>query len=721
MPKSPKNKKIRHKTQDITSGSSSSSEEENIDFYIEDESGEELVMDEKEFKSYLNRLFPNAKNLDSKIKEMDKIDKKMDKEEKQKKKLKEKKEKQKEKKNNKPVSTTKEPKEEKKTKHKKNKKNKYVESSSEESDSEYNPYEEESEEEMDEEELKQLLKEGGIQMNLVFTMGGEGVDPDEYYIEYDSEEYETLTETEEDEQESEEEKEIITRSKSKKKVEKPKQKNSKSKKNKKSKKEKDVEETSVELDEESEYREILQELKKHIKGKNEKGRREVYEKLETMAIQEQEEIKIKEKRKNKKKQIKNTQKLKSLLVDKNIMNDFRYFEKMELEQQKKILDEVEKINKISRLDKPYRIKLLESSIPPQYKDVALKKINSLKYMEPGSGEYYKIKHWVDGFMSIPFGTYSSIPYSLKDNTIDEIHGFMETSKNTLNSIVYGLNDAKLQIMQIIGQWISNPGAIGNAIAIKGPMGTGKTTLVKEGVSKILNRPFAFIALGGATDSSFLEGHSYTYEGSLWGQIVDILMKSKSMNPVIYFDELDKVSDTPKGEEIIGILTHLTDTTQNSQFHDKYFANIDFDLSKVLFIFSYNHEEKVNPILKDRMYHIETKGYDNKEKRVIANEYLLPKIRENVSFEEGQIIIPDETLDYINTNLTNGERGVRNLKRCLETIYTKLNLFRLMKSDTNLFDKDISIKVEFPFTVTPEIIEKLVKQNKGEVPPYGMYT
>jgi len=122
-----------------------------------------------------------------------------------------------------------------------------------------------------------------------------------------------------------------------------------------------------------------------------------------------------------------------------------------------------------------------------------------------------------------------------------------------------------------------------------------------------------------------------------------------------------------------------------------------------------------------MYHIETKGYDNKEKRVIANEYLLPKIRENVSFEEGQIIIPDETLDYINTNLTNGERGVRNLKRCLETIYTKLNLFRLMKSDTNLFDKDISLKVEFPFTVTPEIIEKLVKQNKGEVPPYGMYT
>ena len=168
-------------------------------------------------------------------------------------------------------------------------------------------------------------------------------------------------------------------------------------------------------------------------------------------------------------------------------------------------------------------------------------------------------------------------------------------------------------MQMVGQWIANPDAIGSAIAIHGPMGTGKTTLVKEGISKILNREFAFIALGGATDSSFLEGHSYTYEGSTWGKIVDIIIQCKSMNPVIYFDELDKVSDTPKGEEIIGILTHLTDTSQNSKFHDKYFSEIDFDLSKCLFIFSYNDERKVNPILRDRMYRINTTGYNKEEK------------------------------------------------------------------------------------------------------------
>jgi ATP-dependent Lon protease len=173
-----------------------------------------------------------------------------------------------------------------------------------------------------------------------------------------------------------------------------------------------------------------------------------------------------------------------------------------------------------------------------------------------------------------------------EDGMDKCSEFIQNAKNRLDECVYGLEDAKMQIMQMLGQWITNPSAMGTAIAIKGAPGTGKTSLVKDGISKILGREFVFIPLGGMGDSSFLEGHSYTYEGSMWGKIVQILIDSKCMNPVIYFDELDKISDTPRGQEIIGILTHLTDTTQNSQFHDKYFSEIDFDLSKCLFIFSY---------------------------------------------------------------------------------------------------------------------------------------
>jgi ATP-dependent Lon protease len=339
-------------------------------------------------------------------------------------------------------------------------------------------------------------------------------------------------------------------------------------------------------------------------------------------------------------------------------------------------------------------------------------------MEPGSGEFYKIKNWVDTFMKIPFTNYKDLPLSIDDG-VEKCHEFMENAQKTLEEAVHGLNDAKMQIMQMLGQLLTNPKAIGTAIAIHGPMGTGKTTLVKEGISKILNRPFAFIALGGATDSSFLEGHGYTYEGSTWGKIVQILIDSQCMNPVIYFDELDKISDTPRGEEIAGILTHLTDTSQNSQFHDKYFAEIDFDLSKCLFIFSYNDESKVNPILRDRMYRIKTKGYSSKEKMVIANNYLLTKIREQVKFNDEDIIVSDDVLGYINETHCNKEDGVRNMKRCLEIIHTKLNLYRLMKPGTNLFEDEMALKVEFPFVVTKDVVDKLIKKESNSSDTWKM--
>ena len=395
-------------------------------------------------------------------------------------------------------------------------------------------------------------------------------------------------------------------------------------------------------------------------------------------------------------------------------NEMEYFKKkLSNKEQLKIMNDLKEVNEQIQIHVPYRVSLLDSQIPTKYKGSVMQKLNVLKSMEPSDNEYYKIKNWVDAFMRIPFGKYKELTVKM-ENGVEECNQFMADAMNTLDTCVYGLTDAKMQILQMIGQWISNPAALGTAIAIKGPPGTGKTSLIKDGISKILGREFAFIALGGASDSSFLEGHSYTYEGSTWGKIVQILMESKSMNPVIYFDELDKVSDTPKGEEIIGILTHLTDTTQNSGFHDKYFADIDFDLSKCLFIFSYNDESKINPILKDRMYRIQTKGYDAKEKIIIANNYLLPKIREQVGFKEGEVIIPDETIQHIITSqgITKGEEGVRNLKRCLEIIHTKLNLFRLVKPENTMISKEIKLQVEFPFTVSKENVDTLIKTEEG---------
>ena len=590
-------------------------------------------------------------------------------------------------------------KEKNKTKNNKDKKKRKKEESESESEyeSESEEYETEDESEGDsdsdsddEVELKrfdQQMGKGNGLFNIILSMGEM---EDETETESESEEEESDSEESEEEESENEEPE-------------------KSSKSKKENKDSITDEEAF-----SKIKSMIDNLSQ--KDKNNKEMKTIIKDFEK---REKEYLK-KEKKKTQKIRDKNTEKFKKILKEKNLMNDSKFFnDKLSVKQQETILTELEEIKKHTEIDKPYRLALIESKIPIAYKSIAYKKITTLKYMEQGGGEYYKIKNWVDTFMQIPFGIYKNIPLQLTDG-VEKCHEFMENAKNTLDSAVFGLNDAKLQIMQMIGQWIANPQAVGTAIAIKGPMGTGKTTLVKEGISKILGRDFAFIALGGATDSSFLEGHSYTYEGSSWGKIIDILIQSKCMNPVIYFDELDKVSDTPKGEEIIGILTHLTDTTQNSKFHDKYFSELDFDLSRCLFIFSYNDETKVNPILKDRMYRIQTKGYDLKEKTKIARDYLIPSIKKEVMFEEEDIKINDETIKHIIEKYTEQEQGVRNLKRCLEIIHTKLNLYRLMKPENNLFEKEMKMKIEFPIEVTNEIVDKMIKLNEDTGSWRNMY-
>ena len=412
---------------------------------------------------------------------------------------------------------------------------------------------------------------------------------------------------------------------------------------------------------------------------------------------------------------KNTAIFKKTLKKKSPDNSISYFSRLAPEKQRDILGRMDEVNADMHSVEPPKITLLNADIPVKYKSHAMRKLNSLTYMDPSSGEYYKVKQWVDGFMKIPFGKLTTMPVTMASSSSEAVSEFMQNARTQLDGVTYGMEDAKSQIMQLVGQWVSNPQSRGTAIGIKGPMGTGKTTLIKHGVSKILQRPFAFITLGGATDSSYLEGHSYTYEGSVWGQIANILMQSGSMNPVIYFDELDKISDTAKGQEIVGLLTHLTDTTQNTEFHDKYFAGVDFDLSGALFIFSYNDESLVNPILRDRMHIIETKGYNAADKRAIARQFLIPEVRETIGFGEDDVIIEDDVMDHITQAYTGDEKGVRNLKRCLENIYAKLNVSRLAGSNSTVLKSSDMIPFEAPFTVTRDVVDRLLKAPTRDVP------
>ena len=413
------------------------------------------------------------------------------------------------------------------------------------------------------------------------------------------------------------------------------------------------------------------------------------------------------------------------LIENDINEDeeIEYFQNLKQENKIKHIDDLKEIKEINNSNIPLRFKVLNSEMDIRTKSMAIENINKLSEMDVSTGEYSKMDKWVNGLIKIPFGKYKGLGIS-NENENEEKQEFIYNTYNTLDKAIYGHKEAKLHILQVIGKWIKNPLSQGNVLALQGPMGNGKTTLVKEGIAKAINRPFAFIALGGASDSAFFDGHSYTYEGSHWGRIIDILIESKCMNPIIYFDELDKVSETQKGDEIIHLLTHLTDPSQNSLFQDNYFPGIHIDLSKALFIFSFNDETRVDRILKDRMYVINTKGFKPKDKVNICNEYILPELIETFVFNKDDIVFTEEALLYIIENYTHKEEGVRNLKRCLETIIAKINIYNLSKNENS--DKNIPLDFEIenfklPLTINKDIIEKLISKKEDNFkPPEHMY-
>jgi len=277
----------------------------------------------------------------------------------------------------------------------------------------------------------------------------------------------------------------------------------------------------------------------------------------------------------------------------------------------------------------------------------------------------------------------------------EINTYMNDVKATLDKAIHGHDKAKKQMERIIGQWI-NGKQDGYCFGFEGPPGVGKTTLAKKGLANCLKdenqipRPFSMIQMGGDANGSSLHGHNYTYVGSTWGSIVQILIDKKCMNPIIFIDEIDKISKTEHGKEIIGILTHLLDPAQNDCFQDKYFSGIDLDLSKALFILSYNDAEAIDKILLDRVHRIQFKNLSLEEKVVISNTHILPEIYEKMGLTN-MILFTNEELKFIIDEYT-CESGVRKLKEILFEIVGEINLNILKNTDTT-YTIPIRITVE----------------------------
>ena len=384
-----------------------------------------------------------------------------------------------------------------------------------------------------------------------------------------------------------------------------------------------------------------------------------------------------------------------------------YFKSLSNEKKEEIYAIEKQIDNYKVFKEPLRFKFLSMNTIVSNKIAILRKYEDFMKLSPFSSEYSKLSKWISTITQLPLGIYKELNYNKRG-----ISEFLIDIKKGLDKNIYGHNETKEQLIRILAQYISNPNAKGYVIGIQGSMGVGKTKFIKDGIAKVIDYPIAFIPLGGISDSSYLKGHSYTYEGSTYGKIVEQLIKTKVMNPIFFFDELDKVSNSRYGEEIINTLIHITDGTQNDKFTDKYIEEIELDLSKSIIFFTFNNIENINPILRDRMIIISVDKYDREQKLKLVKHSLLEVIYKSYNFTDTDVILSDEMIYHI-IDMTVPEDGVRNLQRNINNIYSYINMNRYMSMDDKI--------IKFPFTVTKEFIDKyLILKKKDDSPLLSMY-
>jgi endopeptidase La len=376
-------------------------------------------------------------------------------------------------------------------------------------------------------------------------------------------------------------------------------------------------------------------------------------------------------------------------------------------------------NKNEILSKIYKLETIyeEQKINFPLKYANLNKKDLCKQLEHFAKNITELKHNIFDSIIKEFNIFP-LYYDVKDiqTSLNYVNNYMKEIKNTLDMSVYGHDSAKRQIERILGQWI-NGEQCGHCFGFEGPPGVGKTSLAKYGLSLCLKdndgnpRPFAMIQMGGDCNGSTLNGHNYTYVGSTWGSIVQILIDKKCMNPIIFIDEVDKISRTENGKEIVGILTHLLDTTQNDCFQDKYFSGIDLDLSKALFVLSYNDPELIDRILLDRIHRVKFSHLTIEDKIVICNKHLLPEIYKKMGMED-MIVFEDEILKFIIEEYTY-ESGVRKLKEVLFEIIGEINL-DILKNGIKVDENNEEVDLKLPMVITIEDIKNKYFKDKHEI-------
>lgn len=355
-------------------------------------------------------------------------------------------------------------------------------------------------------------------------------------------------------------------------------------------------------------------------------------------------------------------------------------------------------------ERPYLMRILGSGFSSEIKQVLCDKY--LRF----SGDAFagKYRSWFDTVLALPGAMVgqnaAAIP--LRDRII--------RLSNALNRRVFGMERVKEEILaQLSGNKFK-------MMALVGPPGVGKT-MIARAIGDALSMPMQQLSLGGAHDAVFLEGHSFTYEGAEPGMIAKSLIKMKG-NGIIYFDEVEKTAASRHSKDIEHALLHITDFTQNHDFRDHYMPEVPIDLSQCIFIFSMNSVENLDSALLSRMPIINISGYNDREKDVILERFILPEILQNYGLSNNEIIINKETraalimaankiraaTNQFDRHFANGKTGVRELKNLCDRVIKRIHLRRIADGGIVFNDDNndnISL-IKYPFVVTPEVALRL---------------
>ena len=284
-----------------------------------------------------------------------------------------------------------------------------------------------------------------------------------------------------------------------------------------------------------------------------------------------------------------------------------------------------------------------------------KELDKLQRLNPQAPDYSVQYAYLETYLELPWGVSS------------ELNRDFGKAEEILNSCHYGLEKVKQRILEQIAVLMHNPDGKSPILCLVGPPGVGKTSL-GQSIADALGRKFQRISLGGLHDEAEIRGHRRTYIGAMPGRIIEAIRRAGSSNPVLMLDEIDKIGNDYKGDPAAALLEVL-DPEQNYRFHDNY-IDMDFDLSKVLFIATANTLETVQRPLVDRMEVIDLSGYILEEKIAIARDYLLPRLRKEYNLKDEELQLDDEALALLVESYT-AESGVRQLEKALASVARKV--------------------------------------------------